>query len=75
MNIDQWNEYIKGIGNYQENIFINMDAKEMIVKILNGDFEFDWKDISIYWEDPLGNFLQFILVIKILATQLLQVPW
>ncbi|MGI5851045.1 MAG: stage III sporulation protein AE [Caldicoprobacterales bacterium] len=69
LNIDQWNEYIKGIGNYQENIFINMDAKEMIVKILNGDFEFDWKEIF----QSIGKILfreisySLSLVIKILA--------
>jgi stage III sporulation protein AE len=69
LNIDQWNEYIKGIGNYQEDIFINMDAKEMIVKILNGDFEFDWKEIF----QSIGKILfreisySLSLVIKILA--------
>lgn len=45
LNIDKWNEYIKDIDNYQDSLLANMDAKEMIVKILGGDFEFDWKDI------------------------------
>jgi stage III sporulation protein AE len=45
LNIDKWNEYIKHIDNYQDSLLANMDAKEMIVKILGGDFEFDWKDI------------------------------
>lgn len=42
LHIDRWDEFVKGIDNYQEDMFKGVSAKKMIMDIISGNFDFDW---------------------------------
>src|SRR5690606_15058960 len=45
LNINQWNEFIKNVDNYQDNLLANINIKEMIINLVTGNYKFDWREI------------------------------
>lgn len=46
-NLDMaaWEEFIEGLDNSETNPFYDINAKEMIMNIIKGKFDFDWQNI------------------------------
>ncbi len=45
LEINRWNEFIKEIDNNQGHLLATIDAKDMIMDIIGGQFDFDWKNM------------------------------
>ena len=45
LDINQWNEFVEELDSYQGSLFINVNPKEMIMNIVTGNFELDWREI------------------------------
>jgi len=45
LDIDQWNKFNKNLDNYQGSLLATINFKEMIINLVTGKFELDWKKI------------------------------
>lgn len=45
LDIDRWDDFVKGLDSYQGDMFASINAKEMILNIISGKFDFDWREM------------------------------